>query len=351
MRPSRAGHDIVVIGASAGGVEATRSIAAGLPADLPAAVFMVVHIGEGSRLATIIDRAGPLRACQPAGGEPIECGRIYVAGPGAHLLLHDGHMLVRRGPRENRSRPAIDALFRSAAASHGGRVVGAVLTGSLDDGASGLRAVQRCGGLAVVQDPADALFPEMPISALRVLAPDHVVRVADLPALLARLVVEPAAPTPAIPVDIRLETAIAAQELADPAIDDALGVTSRFTCPDCQGALWEIEDGDMLRYRCHVGHAFTADAVLSARDEEIERLLGGLLRSHQQRAAFARRMVERERRRDHSRLVEQLEARARDYEDDAELVRRLFPSLDAGRVMTSAEGPERSQRTDDKQEA
>lgn len=340
MSLSHSGHDIVVIGGSAGGVEAARRVVCELPPDLPAAVFIVVHIGEGSQLAGVIDRAGPLPACQPAGGEPIETGRIYVAGPGAHLLLHDGHVLVRRGPRENLSRPAIDPLFRSAAASHGGRVVGVVLTGLLDDGASGLRAIKRCGGLAVVQDPSDALFAEMPANALRATVPDHVASLAELPALLVRLVREPSAPTPAIPVDIRLENAIAAQELSDMRADDRLGTQSPFTCPDCQGALWEIEDGDMLRYRCHVGHAYTAETVLSAREEEIERLLGGLLRSHQQRAALTRRMVERERHGRHSRFVERLEARARDYEDDAELVRRLFPSLGRSSRASSEVEPE-----------
>jgi two-component system chemotaxis response regulator CheB len=177
-----------------------------------------------------------------------------------------------------------------------------------------------------VQDPADALVPAMPASALRHVDVDHVCPVGDMAGLLGRLVRTPAGATPEVPLDIRLETAIAAQELADMRADDALGNASRFICPECHGALWEIEDGSILRYRCHVGHAFASDAMLVAQDEEIERLMGVLLRSHQERAALAYRMAEHERASDRHALADHLEARAREYDDDAEIMKRLMRS-------------------------
>jgi len=324
-RPS-ATRDIVVTGASGGGLEALRTLVRGLEPGFPAAVFVVLHIGATSYLADILDRAGPLSVVRAQSGQLIERGKVYVAVPGCHLLLHGDHVLLRRGPREHRARPAIDPLFRSAAASFGGRVIGVVLSGSLADGTAGLRGIKRCGGLAIVQDPAEALVPDMPTSALRHVDVDHVCRAEEMARLLGRLVLTAAGPTPEIPLDIRLETAIAAQELADMRVDDALGDPSRFTCPECHGALWEIEDGSMLRYRCHVGHAFAADAVLAAQGEEIERLMGRLLRSHQERAALAYRMAEHARADDRPTLAERLEGRAREYDDDAEIMKGLMRS-------------------------
>jgi two-component system chemotaxis response regulator CheB len=239
-------------------------------------------------------------------------------------------MLLRRGPRENLSRPAIDPLFRTAAASCGSRVIGVLLSGALSDGTAGLRAIKRCGGLAVVQEPEDSAVSSMPRSALRYVDVDHVRPAGEIGSLLGALVREPAGPSPEIPMDIRLEAAIAAQELVGMRVDDMLGKVSHFTCPECHGALWEIEDGTMLRFRCHVGHAFTADAVLTAQGEAIDTLLGTLQRSHQEHAALARRMADRERAEKRHNLADQLESRARGYEEDARLVQELMRNGFAG---------------------
>jgi two-component system chemotaxis response regulator CheB len=324
MQGPSANRDIVVIGASAGGLEALKQLMGDLPAGLPASIFVVMHLGSASHLAAILDKAGPLPVTSAESGVPFVRGHVYVAVPGKHLLLHDNHMLSRRGPRENRARPAIDPLFRSAAATFGGRVIGVVLSGSLADGTAGLRAIKRCGGMAVVQDPDDAAVPFMPQSALRHVDADHVVAIKAMGLLLGKLIPEPAGPTPKVPLEIRLEAAIAAQELADMKADDMLGKPSRFTCPECHGALWEIEDGSMLRYRCHVGHAYTADTVLASQSEEIDRLLGTLLRSHQERAALARRMADHERNNGRPALADQLTQRAGDYEEDAKLLHALI---------------------------
>ena len=335
MPTSPANRDIIVVGASAGGLEALRLLLADLPADLPAAVFVVLHVGETSQLTHVLAQASALPVKWAASGEAVEHGLVFVAPPGKHLLLHDDHVLLRRGPRENCARPAIDPLFRSAAASFGSRVIGVVLSGALSDGTAGLRAIRRCGGVAVVQDPDDALVPTMPRSALRYADADHVVPVARMASLLGTLSRQEPGPTPDIPLGIRLEAAIAAQESGGMQVNDMLGKPSRFTCPECHGALWEIEDGAMLRYRCHVGHAYTADTVLASQTEEIDRLLGALLRSHQERAALAWRMAEKERACGRERLALQFEQRAGEYAQDAELVKGLLNNGEAGSDMVT----------------
>lgn len=322
----RVTRDVIVIGGSTGAIEALSELLRGLPTDLPAAVFVVVHIGEASVLPAALRRRSVLPVEAARSGVRFERGRIYVGVPGVHLLLHDNYILLRRGPRENLSRPAIDALFRSAAASLGSRVIGVLLSGSLSDGTVGLRAIKRCGGMAIVQKPEEAAAPSMPRNAIRNVDVDHVRPVAEMPALLARLAREPADPSPEVPVDIRLEAAIAARELADMTVDEALGKSSSFTCPECHGALWEIRDGPMLRYRCHVGHAFTADGVLAAQNDEIDRMLETLQRAHQERVALARRVAEQERAEQRHRLADHLETRAREYEDDARFVLELIRS-------------------------
>jgi two-component system chemotaxis response regulator CheB len=221
-------HDIVVIGGSAGAVEALRTIVSGLPADLGAAVFVVTHMSpEGpGLLAPLLERAGRLAARQATDGERIERGRIYVARPDHHLVLRDVRVGVVRGPRQNRARPAVDPLFLSAALEYGPRVIGVVLTGSLDDGAAGLFAIKSRGGVAVVQDPRDALFPSMPRSALRAVRPDHVLPVSGIAAVVAETVALPAGPTPP-PVADRLRSGMApgVVQRLDAGARDALACT------------------------------------------------------------------------------------------------------------------------------
>ena len=314
---------VIVIGASAGGVEALRALVRRLPPDLPAPVAVVLHVGAQSILPELLAAAGPLPARHAQNGETLRCRTIYVAPPGKHLLVHDGHLMLRRGARENLARPAIDPLFRSAACSFGGGTIGVVLTGALNDGTAGLAAIKRCGGTAIVQEPGEADYPEMPLSALRHVVVDACLPLAGIADELARRAAEPPGPTPEIPMDVRLEAAIAAQEHATMSDEDKLGTPSRFTCPDCQGPLWEIADPSMLRYRCHVGHAFTADSMIEAQAEEAEAILWKLLRARQQRAELARRMAERESE-GRPALAERFRVRAREYDEDAELVRRML---------------------------
>lgn len=251
------GHDIIVVGASAGGVEALRGIVAGLPADLPASVFCVIHVAPSGPhlLPAILTAAGRLPAKYAEDKEEIVSGRIYVAPPDHHMLVRWGVMGVNRGPRENWHRPAVDPLFRSAAVAYGPRVIGVILTGNLDDGTRGLSAVKRCGGLAVVQDPNEALYPSMPASALHSTQVDHVTRLSDLPALLTRLARMPAGESMQPPPMVEVESRMSGRETDEEELLDRIGTRSSLTCPECHGALWGLEDGNLLNFRCHVGHA------------------------------------------------------------------------------------------------
>ena len=272
-------RNIVVIGASAGGITALLDLVKTLPADFPASVFVVQHLAPDSPsiLPQLLSSVSALRVKHPQDGETVRPGVIYVAPPDHHLLLEDNRVLVARGPKDNRFRPSIDALFRSAAYTYGPRVIGVVLTGYLDDGTSGLWSVQRMGGVAVVQDPLDAEQPSMPTNALEFVAADYVLPLAQLGTLLVRLTQERATAKTRLPATeldlLKVELTIAKQgggfELG--IIDK--GKLTPFTCPDCHGALTQLIEGKLIRYRCHTGHAYTVSALLSEVTESVESLL------------------------------------------------------------------------------
>ena len=317
-----AGHDIVVVGGSAGGLEAIKQLCGGLPADFPAAVFVVIHISPNSHsvLPGLLTRAGKLPAAHPVVGQTVAPGHIYVAPPDHHLLLQDGHILLRRGPHENRTRPAIDPLFRSAAIAYRSRVIGVVLSGLLDDGAAGLVAIKACGGLCVVQEPDDAIWPEMPRNALLRDHVDYCEPVAAMPTLLERLVREPAGPMPPIPQNLILEASIAAQEIAMATDQIQLGQPSRLSCPQCGGVLNEIAEEGSTRFRCQVGHAFTAEGLLAAQNDELERALESAMRMHRERVPLFRRMQ----RKSEADALEHAAAHWRARADESEEAARLI---------------------------
>lgn len=286
-------RDVLLIGASAGGVEALRAVVAELPADLPAAVLVVLHVPSNghSALPRILGRSGPLPCHHPTDGEPLRHGHIYVAPPDRHLIVEDDVVRLSRGPRENGYRPAVDVLFRGAARGLTTRVVATVLSGTLDDGSAGVTAVQARGGLVLVQDPEDALYPGMPRNALNVCQPDFVGPAEALGKELARLAGSEAPDWGARPErDLRMETDMA--RLEQDALDDAdrPGVPSGFSCPDCQGTLFELPDNH-LRYRCRVGHAWTSVSLLAQQDAGLEHALWMALRSLEEKAALSRRMA------------------------------------------------------------
>ena len=272
-------RDIVVIGASTGGVAALMNLVQALPADFPAPIFVVMHVpaDSPSALPQLLSSVSALKARHPQNGEVVEAGVIYVARPDHHLLLEDNRVLVTRGPKENRFRPSIDALFRSAAYTCGPRVIGVVLTGYLDDGTSGLWSVQRMGGVSVVQDPHDAEQPSMPANALEFVAADYVLPLAQLGALLVRLTQERASAKtrlPAAELDLlKVELTIAKQGGGFELGIIEKGKLTPFTCPDCHGALTQLIEGKLIRYRCHTGHAYTVSALLSEVTESVESML------------------------------------------------------------------------------
>jgi two-component system, chemotaxis family, protein-glutamate methylesterase/glutaminase len=274
-----------VIGASAGGFAALKQLIADLPPDLRAALFVVWHMppdGYGV-LPDVLNQAQTLPAPHAIDREPIELGRIFVAPPDHHLLIERGRVRVTKGPKEHRFRPAVDPLFRSVAAAYGSRVVGVVLSGALDDGTAGLKTIKQRGGIAIVQDPLDAEVPSMPRNAMRAVTVDYVVPIADMAALLVRLSRERVTETLEIAMDDDAKTAI---EIRIAAEDNALqsgvmqlGSLTPYTCPDCHGVLLKLQDGDLLRFRCHTGHAFSADSLLAAVTATTEESLWSSVRS------------------------------------------------------------------------
>jgi len=318
-----ANHDVVAIGASAGGFQALSELAKRLPGDFPAAVLVTIHLhAEASNvLADLIDRAGPLPAAFAREGEEIAPGGIYIAPPDLHLLVEDGRVILRRGPRENGARPAVDPMFRSIALDYGSRAVGVILTGRLNDGSSGLHAIKRCGGIAVVQDPRDAEHPDMPTGALASTPVDHVVTLGDMAALLSRLVAQPAGRGATPPEDLRREVGIAAERDSDMAINERLGERSVLTCPECHGLLWEIKDGDLVRYRCHVGHALTLEALEAEQATELDRALSSALRALSERIHVVRRLADEARKLQHDRMVKRWDNRLHEYERQAAVIR------------------------------
>lgn len=281
-------RNIIVMGASAGGVEALKNIVVNLPADLAAAIFIVWHIAPEAQgiLPEILNQLKTLPAAHAIDKEPIRMGRIYVAPPDQHLLLEPEQVRLTRGPRENRFRPAVDPLFRSAAFAYGPRVTGVVLSGGLDDGTAGLWTIKQWGGTAIVQDPGDAQVSSMPQSAIRSVAVDFVAPAAAIAPLLVQLAATPAAATgkPGMTENEKTKREVHIARGDDPLKNNImdLGIFSPYTCPECHGVLSALKEGDILRFRCHTGHAFSAGSLLSTITEQTEQNLWNTIRSIQE---------------------------------------------------------------------
>lgn len=386
-------RDIVAIGASAGGVEALIRLVGGLPAELHAALFVVLHMSPDARsaLPNILSRNGPLPAINPQDGEAIRHGMIYVARPNWHLLLERGRVRVLPGPRENGARPAIDPLFRSAAWAYGERVMGVVLSGTLDDGASGLQVIHRSGGLAVVQDPQDALFPGMPVSALDAVRVDHRLpadAIGPLIATLAHQTEPPPLPAhaassssalPATLLDVssrtpsdtrsttpsttprnlharstamvgpdsdftprlleplppgedqaHVETGAPPKDLL-PEMHKRDGQASGLTCPECNGSLWEAQDGEVLRYECRVNHKYTFDTLVASKAQEVEAAIWAAVNALEERASLSHKYAVRSRQRGNTAVAQRFLEQAQEAEHHAGAIRRTL--LDAITIL------------------
>ncbi|MFL6290640.1 MAG: chemotaxis protein CheB [Thermoanaerobaculia bacterium] len=282
---------VILLGASAGGVHALQEVVKGLPADLPAAVLVVLHVSPYGRSAmpAILSRAGVLPALHPEDGEPMQEGRVYVAPPDHHLIVQDGRVRLSHGPSENAQRPCVDVLFRTAAQAYGPRVIAVVLTGNLDDGTAGLAVVKRLGGISIVQDPAGADYPSMPASAIHNMEVDHVVPLADIPRLLVDLCNQPLGDDP----DPDEEGRDMKEEVEHGQDPQESGVPSDLTCPACGGSLRESRVDSVIHFRCRTGHAYSPESLLAKQTDTIEESLWAAVRSLEENAALARRMERR----------------------------------------------------------
>jgi two-component system, chemotaxis family, protein-glutamate methylesterase/glutaminase len=320
-------HDIVVIGASAGGVEAIGRVVSELPRDLRASVLVVLHVSRGkSLLPDILTRVGRLRASHAEDGQLLQYGRIYVAPPDHHLVVEPGRARVVHTASENGVRPAVDPLFRSAARSYGGRVIAVLLTGSLDDGTAGMAAVKAAGGVTIAQDPEEAFSPGMPRSAIAAGCIDHVLPIRDIPVLIGALIDEEAADRrvdASHPHLRRMEPDLGPSTLAVHD-NDRPGRPSVFSCPECHGTLWEADEAGLLRFRCRVGHLYSPETMLSAQTDEVDRALWTALRTLEERAAMAHKLAERARRRNHPFVDKAFTERAAETEREADQIRQLL---------------------------
>lgn len=313
--------DVIAIGGSAGSIGVIRQICRSLPANLQASVLIAVHVAADhpNLLAGILDSGGPLPASTAVDGEPLQDGRIYVAPADRHLLM-DGRLLrLGRGPRENMARPAIDPLFRSVGISAGPRAIGVLLSGMLNDGASGLADLRRCGGVTVVQNPLDAVEGEMPQAALRASDIDYRAPASELADLLTRLMQEQTGPAVAPPASVALEVAIAMGRPSDSPTVAEIADPVALTCPGCGGTLSQVKRSP-LRYRCQVGHGYTAEALAHEQEASVDEAFRIGLRVIGERAVLMEKMALDALQAGRAAAADSFDHRAREYKRHATIL-------------------------------
>ncbi|MBV8850277.1 MAG: chemotaxis protein CheB [Methylobacteriaceae bacterium] len=317
-------RDIIVIGGSSGATAPLKAILGGLPGNLPAAVFIVLHIPSRSigLLSNVASAAGPLPARQAEDGMAIEPGQIYIAAPNRHMILSKGVIRLGRGPRENMVRPAIDPLFRSAAMVYGPRVIGVVLSGLLSDGAAGLHAIKQCGGIALVQDPTDAIADEMPRRALDATIADLCIPSARLGDVLSDMARQPPGPKLPVPPELRLEVDIAMGERIGTDLLSKIADPAALTCPACGGVLSKMRASGPLRFRCQVGHAYSADILAKEQEGRVDEALRVALRIIEERAELVSRMSEEGRQSGRRAIANMYDDRAKEYRGYADTIRK-----------------------------
>ncbi len=323
--------DIIVIGTSSGGIDALKTLVAGLPPDLKASIFVTLHVAPYSLgiLPEILQNAGPLPVSNANDWEQIEVGHIYVAPPDHHLLLEQsGYLRVTRGPRENRFRPAIDPLFRSAARAYGPRVIGVILTGWLDDGTAGLYAVKERGGTAIAQHPDDAFAPAMPMNAIKHVEVDHILSLKEIAPLLVRLVDAQVGEEGTKPVseELEMEVKIARE---DNALESGIlkwGEPSVYACPECHGVLLQLKEGSNMRFRCHTGHAYSVDSLMAEFTEKTEDSLWNAIRALEEGVILMRELAKHMGEHHNGADAEALLKQAQESQQRADLVRQVVMS-------------------------
>jgi two-component system, chemotaxis family, protein-glutamate methylesterase/glutaminase len=321
-------RDIVVIGCSAGGVEALPRIVQQLPPALEAAILVVQHLAPTGTpyLVSILQRTSQLRVEWAEQGAPIEHRRIIIAPPDAHLVVSDHHVQLTKGARENHSRPSINKLFRSAAADYGSRVIGVLLTGMLEDGVAGLQAIHDAGGFVIVQDPLDAAFPELPTRALQALDPDRTLPIDAIGTEIVGLIGHDV-PIVAPPQHVALEAEIDRQSQALPAEMSSLGPQTLLACPECHGPMWQLGDEVLRRFRCYLGHVATESEMLSANAVEVEAALWSAVRALNDRATTLETLRDDAARIGNGQSAESYASRAREARLQVEVARQFMLEL------------------------
>lgn len=318
---------LIVVGASAGGMDALKELVAQLPADFPAPVFIVNHMSAdttGDALVKALNDSSRLSCAHATDEQVFNSGHIYLAPSDHHMLIVKDRILVTKGARENRSRPAIDPLFRSAAVAYGNRVIGIILTGYLDDGTNGMMAIKRCGGVCIAQEPGDASYPDMPKSVIANVGADHCLPISQMGALLSELVSRDLPASKPAPEDLQIEAKIAQRVLSDLPAVEALGEQVPYNCPDCGGVLWQLAEGGLLHYRCHTGHAFTAPVLLAQQTARIEETLWVALRMFEERQNLLVRMSSNE----DKEAPSSISHRAKDSQVHIERIRAMLKATD-----------------------
>lgn len=323
---------ILVVGASAGGSLLLPGLVRQFTEDMDLVVLIVLHLSKQSVGEMLVNRLQKETAytCKiPKHGEKLKRRHVFIARPDHHLMIDQNKILIGKGPVENRYRPSVDALFRSAAASHGNRVIGIILTGMLEDGAAGMLAIRRAGGICIIQDPNEASYPDMPRAVLNQLSPDYSVPVSEMGNVLSKVLSEKRKKKSSrIPSDIIKEARIAERVFTGINTTHNLGERSVYSCPDCGGGLWEITENDISRYRCHVGHTYSSDGLISGMEATTEAALWTALRIIEERKNLLKQIEEKEKKRGNRQLSLSYRKRAIELEQQVEELKRvLFASL------------------------
>ncbi len=314
---------VIAMGGSAGGIESVSTVLRGLPSDFSAPILVVIHVQPRSPsvLPRILSRAGPLEAITAVDGHKIKPGRVYVAPPDWHLTLNDGRIKLRDGPSENGFRPAIDPTFRSVAKAYGPGSIGVILSGNLDDGAAGLMAIKNAGGIAIVQDPETAVYPNMPQAAIDTVKVDHILPVDEIASTLVTLANSPAPEVrePAMDERERIVEKVE-QDLKAREQGERPDSPATFTCPDCGGIMWSVDEGGIERYRCHLGHLYSPESLVVEHSQRLEEALWAALRTMEEQASVYRTMAARARKRGHEQSAGRYERRAEDAHERAGII-------------------------------
>ena len=284
---------IVVIGASAGGLDALAEMVQTLRKGLNVAYCIVLHLsrkGIGDFVVHRLSKATSMPCSLAEDKGVIQRDNIYIARPNQHMLLKDNKIILGGGPEENRFRPSVDVLFRSAAVSYSSHAIGIILSGMLDDGTSGMWAIKRCGGTCVVQDPNQAEYPEMPLSIINNMEADHVVTLDEIGTTIAKIVKQKRGRKKSVPEEVVLESKIAEKTAVSINAIEKIADTSVFACPDCGGNLWEMKDDIIKRYRCHIGHAYTEKDLVVKQAETASNTLWVALRMMEERKHLLRKL-------------------------------------------------------------